>query len=168
MVENRPLLTFLTHLILVLGVALVALPLYVAFVASTLTPEAGAGGADHAHPGRPDAGELFAGADPRLGAGVVRAGKPDDVQQPGLRTGHRRRQDRDLADLGVRDRLFPLSAAGLFLLDDLRHADAARGSADPADLQGDRRSRHDQHLRRADAAADCFGDRRHSCSASSS
>ena len=39
MVENRPLLTFLTHLILVLGVALVALPLYVAFVASTLTPE---------------------------------------------------------------------------------------------------------------------------------
>ena len=39
MVENRPLLTFFTHLILVLGVALVALPLYVAFVASTLTPE---------------------------------------------------------------------------------------------------------------------------------
>ena len=39
MVENRPLLTFLTHLILVIGVALVALPLYVAFVASTLTPE---------------------------------------------------------------------------------------------------------------------------------
>jgi sn-glycerol 3-phosphate transport system permease protein len=39
MVENRPLLTFFTHLVLVIGVALVALPLYVAFVASTLTPE---------------------------------------------------------------------------------------------------------------------------------
>jgi sn-glycerol 3-phosphate transport system permease protein len=37
MVENRPLLTFLTHLIVVVGVAIVALPLYVAFVASTLT-----------------------------------------------------------------------------------------------------------------------------------
>ena len=39
MVENRPLLTFFTHFILILGVALVAFPLYVTFVASTLTPE---------------------------------------------------------------------------------------------------------------------------------
>jgi len=37
MVENRPWLTFLTHLIIWGGVAIVALPLYVAFVASTLT-----------------------------------------------------------------------------------------------------------------------------------
>jgi len=37
MVENRPWLTVLTHLIVLAGVALVALPLYVAFVASTLT-----------------------------------------------------------------------------------------------------------------------------------
>jgi len=37
MVENRPWLTFLTHLIIWVGVAIVALPLYVAFVASTLT-----------------------------------------------------------------------------------------------------------------------------------
>ncbi len=37
MVENRPWLTVLTHLIMWVGVAIVALPLYVAFVASTLT-----------------------------------------------------------------------------------------------------------------------------------
>ena len=39
MVENRPLLTFLTHLILVVGVACVAFPLYVALIASTQTAE---------------------------------------------------------------------------------------------------------------------------------
>ena len=37
MVENRPLLTFLRHLVLILGVVMVAFPLYVTFVASTLT-----------------------------------------------------------------------------------------------------------------------------------
>ncbi len=39
MVENRPWLTVLAHLILVAGVALVAFPLYITFVASTLTLE---------------------------------------------------------------------------------------------------------------------------------
>jgi sn-glycerol 3-phosphate transport system permease protein len=37
MVEHRPLLTFFTHVVLAIGVAIVALPLYVTFVASTLT-----------------------------------------------------------------------------------------------------------------------------------
>ncbi len=37
MVENRPVLTFLRHLVLILGVIMVAFPLYVTFVASTLT-----------------------------------------------------------------------------------------------------------------------------------
>ena len=37
MVENRPLLNFASHLILALGVAMVALPVYVTFVASTHT-----------------------------------------------------------------------------------------------------------------------------------
>ena len=35
MVERRPALTFLAHLVLVLGVVVVAFPLYIAFVAST-------------------------------------------------------------------------------------------------------------------------------------
>jgi sn-glycerol 3-phosphate transport system permease protein len=39
MIENRPFLTFLTHAILILGVVVVAFPLYVTVVASTLTPE---------------------------------------------------------------------------------------------------------------------------------
>jgi sn-glycerol 3-phosphate transport system permease protein len=36
MIENRPVLTFLSHVILAIGVAIVALPVYVTFVASTL------------------------------------------------------------------------------------------------------------------------------------
>jgi sn-glycerol 3-phosphate transport system permease protein len=39
MVENRPWLTVLSHAILIAGVALVAFPLYITFVASTLTLE---------------------------------------------------------------------------------------------------------------------------------
>ena len=39
MVENRPWLTFFAHAILIAGVALVAFPLYITFVASTLTLE---------------------------------------------------------------------------------------------------------------------------------
>lgn len=35
MVENRPFLNFLTHLVLILGVAIVVFPVYLAFVAST-------------------------------------------------------------------------------------------------------------------------------------
>jgi sn-glycerol 3-phosphate transport system permease protein len=37
MVENRPWLTFLSHLVLILGIVVVGFPLYVTFVASTLT-----------------------------------------------------------------------------------------------------------------------------------
>ena len=39
MVENRPWLNFLSHAVLIAGVATVAFPLYVTFVASTLTAE---------------------------------------------------------------------------------------------------------------------------------
>jgi sn-glycerol 3-phosphate transport system permease protein len=39
MVENRPWLTFFSHAVLILGVLAVAFPLYVTFVASTLTLE---------------------------------------------------------------------------------------------------------------------------------
>ena len=37
MVENRPWLTFLAHAVLIAGIAVIAFPLYVTFVASTLT-----------------------------------------------------------------------------------------------------------------------------------
>src|SRR6266536_593094 len=39
MVEQRPFLTFLRHAILIAGIAIVAFPIYVTFVASTLTAE---------------------------------------------------------------------------------------------------------------------------------
>ena len=39
MIENRPLLTFFSHALLILGVVVVAFPLWATFVASTLTPE---------------------------------------------------------------------------------------------------------------------------------
>jgi sn-glycerol 3-phosphate transport system permease protein len=39
MIEHRPFLTFFSHLILVIGVAIVALPVYVTFVASSLGAE---------------------------------------------------------------------------------------------------------------------------------
>ncbi len=39
MIENRPWLTFVSHLVLLFGVAVVALPVYITLVASTLTPE---------------------------------------------------------------------------------------------------------------------------------
>ncbi len=38
MVENRPWLNVLTHLVLILGVAIVAFPVYIAFIASTQAP----------------------------------------------------------------------------------------------------------------------------------
>ncbi len=37
MIENRPLLTFISHVVLAIGVAIVALPVYVTFIASTHT-----------------------------------------------------------------------------------------------------------------------------------
>ncbi len=39
MIEHRPLLTFFAHLVLCIGMAIVALPVYITFVASTLTAE---------------------------------------------------------------------------------------------------------------------------------
>jgi sn-glycerol 3-phosphate transport system permease protein len=38
MVENRPFLNFLTHFVLIVGVAIVVFPVYVAFIASTQAP----------------------------------------------------------------------------------------------------------------------------------
>ena len=39
MVERRPLLTFVSHAVLIAGVLVIAFPLWVTFVASTLTLE---------------------------------------------------------------------------------------------------------------------------------
>jgi sn-glycerol 3-phosphate transport system permease protein len=39
MIENRPALTFFSHVVLAIGIAIVALPIYITFVASTLAPD---------------------------------------------------------------------------------------------------------------------------------
>ena len=39
MVERRPVLDFITHVVLILGIVVVAFPVYLTFVASTLTAE---------------------------------------------------------------------------------------------------------------------------------
>jgi sn-glycerol 3-phosphate transport system permease protein len=39
MIENRPLLTFVSHLALAIGVTIVAFPIYITFVASSLAPD---------------------------------------------------------------------------------------------------------------------------------
>ena len=39
MIEHRPVLTLFSHLILLMGIAVVALPVYITFVVSTLAPE---------------------------------------------------------------------------------------------------------------------------------
>ena len=38
-IENRPVLTFVSHVVLAIGVVIIALPVYVTFVASTLAPQ---------------------------------------------------------------------------------------------------------------------------------
>ncbi len=48
MVENRPCSTFISHAVLIVGVFIVAFPLYVTFVASTQTLEEIMHGADAA------------------------------------------------------------------------------------------------------------------------
>jgi sn-glycerol 3-phosphate transport system permease protein len=65
MVENRPWLTFMSHAVLICGVLLVAFPLYITFVASTLTLEEILQVPMPLVPGYPPVGELRPGADRR-------------------------------------------------------------------------------------------------------
>ncbi len=114
--------------------------------------------ADVVGAGRPDDRELPPGAVRGRRRRLARAGRPHDAGEPDDGGRHRGRQDPDLAAVGVRDRLLPLPAALLLLLDDLRHADAAGRGAHHADLPGDVRPRTAQHVSRADHAADRVGD----------
>jgi len=72
MVERHPILDFLTHLVLVLGVALVAFPVWLAFVASTHGPGDFTSGVVPLLPG-PHLIENYAGM---LGSGMEKAGTP--------------------------------------------------------------------------------------------
>ncbi|MBK4216590.1 sn-glycerol-3-phosphate ABC transporter permease UgpE [Paracoccus caeni] len=72
MIENRPGLDFLAHLVLILGVAIVALPVWIAFVASTHPPSAFVSGTIPMLPG-PD---LITNYSRMLGSGVSSSGTP--------------------------------------------------------------------------------------------
>ena len=72
MVERRPLLDLLSHVVLLLGVLIVAFPVYITFVASTQTAEEIVQHADAAAARRPLPGQLRRRADRRrAGAGSV-------------------------------------------------------------------------------------------------
>ena len=139
--------------------SIVAFPVYLTFVASTHTRAGDHPGADAAPARRPVPAQLRRRPHrQRARPGLGRAGRPHDVGEPGLGAGHRDRQDRDLAALGVRDRLLPLPVQAARLLDDLRDADAAGRGAHLSDLPGHLRPRHAQQLRRPDHPADRLGD----------
>jgi sn-glycerol 3-phosphate transport system permease protein len=72
MVENRPILDFICHLILILGVAIVAFPLYLAVIASTHGPYDFMSGLVPLLPG-PNAVENYA---VMLGSGISTSGAP--------------------------------------------------------------------------------------------
>ena len=99
--------------------------------------------------------DIIAMRHPRQGAAQYAA---DACQVPILNggdgAGHRARQDRVLAAVGVRHRLFPLSGPARVLLADLPDADAAGRGADRAHLRGRGQLRHAQQLFRADLSAD--------------
>lgn len=71
MVEHRPLLTIIQHAVLIIGAALFAFPIYIAFVASTHTAKAASAGIPLL-PG----GEFVANYAQVLGEGISTAGAP--------------------------------------------------------------------------------------------
>ncbi len=72
MVENRPWLTLLAHLVLIAGVAIVVFPVYVAFIASTRGPSEFLTGVIPLTPGD----QMWANYAAMLGTGVSSAGAP--------------------------------------------------------------------------------------------
>lgn len=72
MIENRPVLNFLAHLILIIGVAMVALPVWIAFVASTHGPYDFLSGVVPMWPGD----RLIENYSYMLGSGVSTSGTP--------------------------------------------------------------------------------------------
>ena len=145
---------------LILGVLVVAFPIYYVFVASTHTLQTILAPAAAAAARRPTCSANYAEALVRRHRPHRRRQRrPAAAQHHDRGARHRHRQDRHLDRLGLRHRLLPLPAAHGLLLADLHHPDAAGRGPHPADLQGDGRPRPDRHLRRPDPAADRLGHR---------
>ena len=156
--REPPLLVVLRHAVLIGGVLMVAFPLYVTFVASTLSLDEVIQVPMPLLPGthflENYSAVLTHGSQRASGAAVGPMMWNSLVMALVIAIG----KISISHHLGVRDRLFPLPVAQDLLLDDLRHADAAGGGAHLPDLSRSRRTWASQHLRRPDAAADRVGD----------
>jgi len=106
-------LTVVSHAVLIAGIAVIAFPLYVTFVASTLTLDQILQVPMRSCRGSP-LGELFEGADRR---GRRRGRRPRgrmNAEQPCDGGRDRARQDRHLAHRLVRDRLLRFPSGNFF------------------------------------------------------
>jgi len=128
MIERRPGLDLLSHLILLLGVSIVAFPLYLTFVASTQTAEQ----ISRSIPMSMVPGSHFwetyrlalFGGETSLGSKVP-AVWPMMQYQFDQRTGHLHRQNCHFLAVCICLGLFSFSVQAFFLLDDFYHAHAA-------------------------------------------
>ena len=85
MVENQRIFSFLAHLTLLLGVVIVALPIYVTFIASTQAPEDVLSAPIPMTPGD----RLVENYGAVLGQGLERRARPaDDLRTGSGRSGH--------------------------------------------------------------------------------
>ena len=159
MVENRRFGNLLPHLILWIGIAIVAFPVYLAFIGSTHEPTIISNGQMPLTPGSVLPGKLLPHDLHRHERHDARAGRHHAAQQFHHGDDDRLRQDRDLDHLGLCDRVFPLSAPHDGVLGHLRHPDAARRGAHLSDLQGRRRPQPARYLFGADPSAGRLGDR---------
>src|SRR5690349_886006 len=110
---------WIAHTVLLAGLALVLFPIYVAFVASSLTLRDVLDAPMTLIPGP----QLFANYREALATGTMQTsgqgGSHDDGEQPGHGPRHCYWQDRDLSALGLCRRVFSVSAAPAVFLGDL-------------------------------------------------
>ncbi len=142
MVENRPLAKLLSHGVLLLGVLMVAFPIWITFVAASHDAVRVTQVPLPLLPGD----QFFVNLKSAFSEGVGNAREQSVglmlmnslIMAMMIAVG----ENRHFPALRLRHRLFPLPLPHGFLLDDFHHADAAGGSAYPTDLRGGRRSGH--------------------------
>ena len=129
MVERRPALTVLTHLVLILGVLIVAFPVYVTLVASTHTAQAIVQAPMPLVPGADQMLQNYTRADRPLMPGAGSAAPVGRMMFVSLVSALTMRlEDRDLLLSALQSSTFDFRFAILFL-GDLCHVDAAGRSA---------------------------------------
>ena len=154
MVEKRGLSYWMIHAGLILGVLLIFFPIWLAFVASTVSQ------AEIVKPPMPlwPGDQFFENYRRALVSGVNAPVAKMLLNSAVMAIGNRDRKDRHLPPVGVRHRLFPVSVPPTRLLADLPDADASSGSADCADLRGCRPIWHAEFVLRIDFSTDCLSD----------